>query len=57
MNNNEKYDLLTIYRNYLYALQMRKEYGEAYGDTQDIIDHYEQILIKAKVLKLKKKHK
>ena len=55
MKKNEKYDLLTIYRNYLFAIQTRREYGEIYGDTKEIIEHYEQILKKARVLKQDKK--
>ncbi|MBR4230847.1 MAG: hypothetical protein IKR74_01655 [Bacilli bacterium] len=55
MENNQKYDLLVIYRNYLFALQTREEFGEIYGDTQEIIDYYEQILTKANILKLKKR--
>lgn len=41
-------DLLELYRNYLFALQERAEYGDKYGDTKEIIENYE------KVLKLKK---
>ena len=42
-------DLLELYRNYLFALQERAEYGDKYGDTDEIIENYE------KVLKLKKR--
>lgn len=45
-------DLLMLYRNYIFALQTREEYGEQYGDTEEIIKEYERILkIKKKDLK------
>jgi hypothetical protein len=37
-------DLLELYRNYLFALQVREEYGEKYGDTDEVIKHYEKKL-------------
>ena len=37
-------DLLELYRNYLFALQVREEYGEIYGDTDEVIKHYEKKL-------------
>ena len=51
---NEKENLLKLYKLYLYALQEREEHGEKYGDTDEIIKHYEEQLIEAKVLKKKK---
>ena len=37
-------DLLMLYRNYIFALQTRKEFGEKYGDTDEIIKQYEEKL-------------
>lgn len=43
-------ELLMLYRNYLFALQTREEFGDKYGDTYEIIDMYEEKLkIKKKV--------
>lgn len=39
-------ELLILYRNYLFALQEREEYGDKYGDTDEIIEMYEKKLIK-----------
>lgn len=39
-----KKDLLEIYKNYLYALKTREEYGEKYGDTDELIKMYEEQL-------------
>ena len=50
---NEK-DLLTLYRNYIFALQERQEYGDKYGDTDEIIKQYEE---KLKIKSLKKENK
>ena len=44
----EMKDLLMLYRNYLFAIQEREEFGDKYGDTEEIIKYYE------KVLKIKK---
>ena len=52
-NNKIKIDLLTIYRNYLFSLQEREEYGDLYGDTDEIINMYEKILEEHKI-KIKK---
>ena len=44
-----KKNLLELYRNYLFALQTREEYGDKYGDTKEIIKDYEkQLKIKVK---------
>lgn len=40
---NEK-DLLTLYKNYIFALQTREEFGTQYGDTDEIIKQYEEML-------------
>jgi len=37
-------DLLELYRNYLFTLQERAEYGDRYGDTDEIVKHYEKVL-------------
>lgn len=37
-------NILEIYRNYLFALQEREEYGDKYGDTDEIIEMYEKKL-------------
>ena len=42
-------ELLTLYKLYLYALHKRKEYGDKYGDTDELIKMYEEKLIKEKV--------
>lgn len=47
-----KIDLLIIYRNYLFALQERYEYGDQYGDTDELIEMYERILEENHVKKL-----
>ena len=45
-------ELLILYRNYLFALQTREEFGDKYGDTDEIIDMYEEKLkIKEKLKK------
>ena len=36
--------LLNLYRLYLYALQVREEYGCQYGDTDELIKMYEDKL-------------
>ena len=37
-------NLLELYRNYLFALQEREEYGDKYGDTDELINQYEKNL-------------
>lgn len=37
-------DNLEMYRNYLYALRVREEYGNQYGDTDELIKMYEDAL-------------
>ena len=37
-------DTLQMYKNYLYALRERQEYGNQYGDTDEIIKMYEDVL-------------
>ena len=39
-------DLLKTYRNYLFSLQTRAEYGDKYGDTDELIKIYEKKLAK-----------
>lgn len=48
-------DLLMIYRNYLASLQYRKEYGDKYGDTEELIEMYEKRLEELRVDKGKVK--
>ena len=51
-------ELLMLYRNYLFALQTREEFGDKYGDTDEIIDMYEEKLnIKEKVKQYEKLYK
>ena len=47
-------DLLTLYKNYIFALQTREEYGEQYGDTDEIIKQYEE---KLKIKSLRKENR
>lgn len=51
-------DLLKIYCNYLFAIEERKEYGEKYGDTEELIRMYENYLKKENIMikKLSKKN-
>jgi len=37
-------DTLQMYMNYLYSLRERQEYGNQYGDTDEIINMYEKDL-------------
>lgn len=37
-------DLLILYRLYLFAIQEREEYGDKYGDTDELIKMYEKKL-------------
>ena len=39
-----KEDLLQLYLNYLKSLEIRKEYGDKYGDTDELIKMYEKKL-------------
>lgn len=48
-----KKDILLLYRNYLFSLQEREEYGDLYGDTEEIIKYYEETLEQEKVKKCK----
>ena len=50
MNNNLK-DLLIIYKNYLYALKEKEEFGNEFGDTDEIIEIYEEELKKYCIIK------
>lgn len=36
-----KENIIETYLNYLYAVRMHEEYGDLYGDTDDIIKYYE----------------
>ena len=46
-------DTLEMYRNYLATLQYHQEYGDRYGDTQELIEMYEEKLQIKKVKKPK----
>ena len=48
MTKIEKEYNIIIYKNYLHSLMYRNEFGDKYGDTEEIIKMYE------KKLKLKK---
>ena len=48
-----KKNILEIYKNYLYALKTREEYGNKYGDTKELIKMYEETLEKEGI-KIKK---
>ena len=37
-------DLLELYYNYLFALKEREEYGNTYGDTDELMKMYEDEL-------------
>ena len=52
MNNNTtlKKDLLIIYKLYLYAIHEQQEYGDKYGDTDELINMYEKILIENNII-------
>lgn len=49
-----KQDLITLYRLYLFALQTREEFGTQYGDTDELIEQYEE---KLKIKSLRKEIK
>ena len=48
-----KLDLMTLYRNYLFALAERRQYGDIYGDTDEMINMYERLLEKGNIKKIK----
>ena len=55
MNSNDKLiDVLMIYNNYLHTLQYRKEFGDKYGDTEELIKIYEKKLKKYNVKVIEK---
>ena len=56
-NKKIRINLLTTYRNYLFAIQERKEYGDKYGDTDEIIQIYEKKLQEYGVKVIKKDNK
>lgn len=47
---NDRLNELEIYRNYLFALQEREEYGDKYGDTDELMEIYKNKL--KKILKM-----
>ena len=46
MNNKKILNLFITYRNYLFAIQERNEFGDIYGDTEEIVQIYENELQK-----------
>lgn len=44
MKNKKLLNLFITYRNYLFAIQERNEFGDIYGDTEEIIQIYENEL-------------
>ena len=36
-----KENIIEIYLNYLHTIRIREEYGDLYGDTDEIIKYYE----------------
>lgn len=48
-------DLFELYKLYLYALKTRQEYGDKYGDTEELIKIYEEKLKNEGVLKDKER--
>ena len=40
----DKKNILEIYKNYLYALRIREEFNDKYGDTDELIEIYEKEL-------------
>ncbi len=57
MNKKKLIDLFITYKNYLYAIQERNEFGDKYGDTKEIIQIYENELKKYGIKKLTKNKK
>ncbi len=51
----EEIDLFELYRNYIFSIEERKEYGDQYGDTEEILSIYEKKL--EKVLKKENREK
>lgn len=50
--NKYQNNLLEFYRNYLYTLQENREYGDKYGDTDEMIKLYEEELAKYKIKRI-----
>ena len=46
----DEIDKLQTYRNYLSTLATRQEYGDKYGDTEEIVEMYEKQLGKDELL-------
>lgn len=57
MNNKKILNLFITYRNYLFAIQERNEFGDIYGDTEEIVQIYENELQKHGIKILKKNKK
>ena len=51
-------DILVAYRNYLFSLQAREEFGDKYGDTEDLLKMYEKKLgFTLREIKIEKENK
>ena len=48
-------EILLIYNNYIHSLETRKEYGILYGDTDELIQDYENKLKEKNIKIIKKK--
>ena len=57
MNKKILLNIFIIYRNYLFAIQERNEFGDIYGDTEEIVQIYENELQKHGIKILKKNKK
>ena len=56
-NNKNKFevDVITLYINYLHALETYREFGDRYGDTIEIIEMYQEKLEERNIKTLKLK--
>jgi len=52
--DENKLDLLILYKNYIHSILIREEYGDIYGDDDEIIELYEKELEKFNIKKLTK---
>ena len=48
-------NILELFKNYLHSIEIKKEYGELYGDTDELINMYEKELEKNGIKLVKKK--
>jgi hypothetical protein len=52
MNNNK--NILELYKNYLHSIQIREEFEDKYGDTEELIKMYEYELKEYSIKLIKK---